>query len=51
VTGARKARIMREVLQEPPDPLRRPAQGVRPGPGRILWLVDAAAASELLPSQ
>jgi len=51
VTGARKARIMREVLQEPPDPLRRPAQGVRPGPGRILWMVDAAAASELLPSQ
>ncbi len=48
VTGARKAGILREVLQEPPDPLRRPVQGVRPGPGRVLWLVDAAAASELL---
>jgi 6-phosphogluconolactonase len=47
VTGARKARVMREVLQEPPDPLRRPAQGVRPGPGRILWMVDAEAAAGL----
>jgi 6-phosphogluconolactonase len=51
VTGARKAEILRAVWEGPFDPLRRPAQGVRPGPGRVLWLVDAAAASELLPSQ
>jgi 6-phosphogluconolactonase len=51
VTGARKAEILRAVWEGPFDPLRWPAQGVRPGQGRVLWLVDAAAASELLPSQ
>jgi 6-phosphogluconolactonase len=47
VTGARKAEILRAVWEGPFDPLRWPAQGVRPGPGRILWMVDAEAAAGL----
>jgi len=48
VSGANKAAILHAVLREPPDPHRRPAQGVRPGPGRLLWLADRAAAQRLL---
>lgn len=47
VTGANKAAIVRAVLRGPSDPRRWPAQGVRPGPGRLLWLVDRAAADGL----
>jgi len=36
-----------EVLRGPLDPARLPAHGVRPTSGKLVWLVDAAAAREL----
>ena len=47
VAGAAKARVLREVLQGPYDPRRRPAQLIRPQAGELHWLVDQAAAGEL----
>ena len=43
VTGASKARRLAEVLEGEQDPQRRPIQLIRPE-GRLVWLVDAAAA-------
>ncbi len=48
VAGADKATTLRDVLHGPHDPLRLPAQGVRPTDGALVWLADRAAA-ELLP--
>ena len=45
VSGQEKAEILREVLENPHADL--PAQKVRPADGRLLWLVDSAAASGL----
>jgi 6-phosphogluconolactonase len=47
VAGADKAAVLREVLDGPADPTRLPAQGVRPAAGRLVWLVDRAAAAAL----
>lgn len=47
VSGANKARILHEVLEGPADPERLPAQLIRPVAGRLIWLVDRAAASQL----
>lgn len=47
VTGRGKAEIVREVLEGPYDPERLPAQAVHPAPGRLMWLLDEAAASKL----
>jgi 6-phosphogluconolactonase len=47
VAGADKAAMLREVLRGPRDPVRLPAQGVRPAHGKLTWLVDQAAAGEL----
>jgi 6-phosphogluconolactonase len=47
VTGASKAAVLAAVLEGPYDPERLPAQGVRPGNGKLLWLVDEAAAGTL----
>src|SRR5574337_316618 len=47
VSGNDKASILRTVLQGPPDPQRLPAQLIRPVAGRLVWLVDPAAASRL----
>jgi 6-phosphogluconolactonase len=47
VSGSGKARILRNVLQEAPDPHRIPAQLIKPADGRLLWLVDREAASLL----
>lgn len=44
VCGADKAERLHEVLAGPRQPDRLPAQIVRPGDGRLLWLVDSAAA-------
>jgi 6-phosphogluconolactonase len=44
VSGAGKAKRLREVLDGPHQPDVLPAQIVRPTDGRLLWLVDAAAA-------
>lgn len=47
VTGANKARTLSAVLQGPFEPDLLPAQLIKPGRGELLWLVDAAAASQL----
>jgi 6-phosphogluconolactonase len=44
VSGAGKAERLREVFAGPHQPDVLPAQIVRPTDGRLLWLVDAAAA-------
>jgi 6-phosphogluconolactonase len=43
-SGMGKAERLREVLAGPYQPDALPAQIVRPTNGRLLWLVDAAAA-------
>lgn len=48
VSGEEKAEILRAVLHDEYQPDRLPAQVVRPTNGRLLWLVDRAAA-RLLP--
>jgi len=45
--GADKASILREVLENPQADL--PSQKVRPMNGRLVWMVDRAAAAELSP--
>jgi 6-phosphogluconolactonase len=47
VSGAGKAQRLLEVLAGPYQPDVLPAQIVRPTDGRLLWLVDAAAAAHL----
>lgn len=47
VAGAGKASMLRKVLEGPFAPDERPAQIVRPSPGEVMWLVDAAAADDL----
>lgn len=47
VTGAAKARVLKEVLQGPREPRRLPAQLVHPQSGALFWLVDQEAASQL----
>jgi 6-phosphogluconolactonase len=47
VSGAAKAAILAEVLQGEPRPALYPAQIVAPVGGRLLWLVDRAAAARL----
>lgn len=44
VSGEEKAEALRAVLQGDHQPDRFPAQVVRPVDGRLLWLVDRAAA-------
>jgi 6-phosphogluconolactonase len=47
VSGKPKAERLREVLQGDPDPLRLPAQRIQPLDGRLVWMVDEAAGSQL----
>lgn len=47
VSGAEKAQAVASVMEESPDPGRLPAQIIRPKEGRLLWLLDRAAASGL----
>jgi 6-phosphogluconolactonase len=44
VSGAEKARRLRDVLEGPIQPEVLPAQIIRPAHGRLLWLIDKAAA-------
>jgi 6-phosphogluconolactonase len=44
VSGANKAERLRQVLTSPYRPDELPAQIIRPTHGRLVWLVDAAAA-------
>jgi len=50
VAGADKAATLRAVLQGPHDPTRMPVQLLQPEDGRMIWLVDEAATSELEPA-
>jgi len=47
VTGSDKASALREALAGPREPERLPVQAVVPEGGRLIWLVDRAAAAEL----
>lgn len=47
VTGADKAPALRAVLKGPRDVERLPVQIVQPDAGRLIWLLDQAAASHL----
>jgi 6-phosphogluconolactonase len=47
VAGAEKASALQAVLEGPADPDRLPAQLIQPASGRLVWLVDRAAASML----
>jgi len=44
IHGQEKAQVLREVLLDPPDPERLPAQLINPE-GKLLWMVDEAAAA------
>jgi 6-phosphogluconolactonase len=45
--GAEKAPALRAVLEGPRDPDRLPSQLLAPEAGRLVWIVDRAAAAEL----
>jgi 6-phosphogluconolactonase len=47
VSGAGKAGRLSEVLNGLPEPLRLPAQLIRPAGGTLEWFIDRAAASKL----
>lgn len=47
VTGPDKAAALHEALEGPREPERLPVQLVAPEAGRVVWLVDRAAASKL----
>jgi 6-phosphogluconolactonase len=47
VAGGAKAGVLREVLHDPRDRARLPAQLIQPQNGELRWLVDLAAASSL----
>lgn len=47
VSGTDKASVLQAVLEGPPDPEQLPAQLIQPVAGRLVWLVDQAAASRL----
>jgi 6-phosphogluconolactonase len=45
VTGAGKARILKNVLTESYQPSKYPAQLIKPTDGALYWFIDSAAAS------
>jgi len=47
VAGSDKAAALHEILRGPLAIGRLPAQGVRPERGKLVWLVDQAAAAQL----
>jgi 6-phosphogluconolactonase len=47
VSGAEKAERLHDVLEAPFQPEVLPAQVIRPDRGRLLWLLDRAAAGRL----
>ena len=49
VTGAGKARTVQEVLHGDEDHDRLPAQRIHPTDGRLVWILDRAAAARLNP--
>jgi 6-phosphogluconolactonase len=51
VTGASKAARLREVLEGEREPERLPLQLIQPRDGRLVWLLDLEAASQLRSTQ
>jgi 6-phosphogluconolactonase len=51
VSGGDKALALKAVLEGPDEPEQLPAQLIRPSHGRLLWLVDRAAAGLLQTGQ
>jgi 6-phosphogluconolactonase len=47
VAGQDKAAVLYQVLHGPYDPERLPAQLIRPDEGKLVWMVDQAAARDL----
>jgi 6-phosphogluconolactonase len=47
VAGGEKAAIVRDILHAPYNPDELPAQIVAPAEGRVVWLLDRAAAAQL----
>ena len=47
VAGSHKAEVLREVMTESPDPLKRPIRTLWEVPDKVLWLADSDAASLL----
>jgi len=47
VSGQEKAEVLREILEGDYRPDLLPAQRIRPVNGKLLWLVDQAAAASL----
>jgi 6-phosphogluconolactonase len=47
VTGTEKAATLKAVLEGQYQPDRLPAQIIRPAQGKVVWMVDQAAASSL----
>lgn len=47
VTGADKASRLKEVIEGPPRPMEWPSQLIQSENGRLIWMVDEAAASKL----
>lgn len=47
IGGAGKAETLAAVLEGPKRPDELPSQGIKPTDGRLIWLVDAAAAAKL----
>lgn len=47
VSGAGKATVLHELLDQPPGAPSYPAQLIQPVNGKLLWLVDQAAAAKL----
>jgi 6-phosphogluconolactonase len=50
VEGAEKTDILAEVLTGPRDTERLPSQLIRPASGKLLFLLDSAAAAKLPPA-
>ena len=51
VEGPSKTDILAEVLTGPRDPDRLPSQLIRPANGKLLFLLDEAAAAKLPPAE
>jgi 6-phosphogluconolactonase len=47
VGGAAKAPALKAVLEGPYEPEQLPSQLIKPTNGKLLWLLDAAAAKML----
>ena len=47
VTGTNKTKALREALEGPFDPIKKPVQTLREIADKTVWLVDASAGTEL----